>query len=154
MAVNDHITGLPEELFVAHEAMENGCTVSFPFGGKAKYDLLIERGGEILKIQVKTASIHGDLKQQIRGLDDYTETQVDYFAGVADLDEIDADEMPSIDEPRHIFYRRFENVNGKTARVNYKQPENIPTDHNRQEANFATEYDFNAMIEPQLPERD
>lgn len=153
MPDNEHIKGLSEELLVAHEALEKGCNVSLPFGGKAKYDLLIERGGEVLKIQVKTASSNDHpLKQQIRGLDKYTKSQVDFFAGVVDLYQVDSDEVPSVDGPRHLFYKKFEEVGGKTARVNYRPPDQM-TDHNREMANLPNKHDFNAKIEAQLPGR-
>lgn len=157
MPANYTSRGLPEELFVAREAMEKGCNVSLPYGGKAKYDLLIEGGGEVLKIQVKTASPESSNKPltlQIRGLDGYTESQVDFFAGVVNLDEIDTDEEPSVDVPRHIFYKEFGEVDGKTARVNYRQPENLQSDHHRQEANFTEEFNFNTKIDPQLPDTE
>jgi len=153
MPANSTNKGLAEELFVAREAIGKGCNVSLPYGGKAKYDLLIERGGEVLKIQVKTAnSVSSDrpLILQIRGLDGYVESQVDFFAGVVDLDEIDAEEEPSVDVPRHIFYKEFGEVDGKTARVNYRQPEALPTDDHRQEANLTEEFDFDAKIDSQL----
>lgn len=157
MPANYTSKGLPEELFVAREAMEMGCNVSLPYGGKAKYDLLIERGGEVLKIQVKTASSvssNKPLTLQIRGLNAYTESQVDFFAGVVNLSKIDADEEPSVDVPRHIFYKEFGEVDGKTARVNYRQPEDFQSDHNRQVANLTDEFNFNTKIDPRLPDTE
>jgi hypothetical protein len=155
MPSDDHIRGLPEELLVAHEAMENDCNVSLPFGGKAKYDLLIERGGEVLKIQVKKASPYRGQshRQEISRLDQYTESQVDFFAGVVNVDEIDTEYELSVDAPRHIFYKAFDEVSSKTARVNYRSTEEM-TDHNMDEANLPEDFDFNAKVEPQLPNRD
>ena len=118
---------------------------------------MIERGGEVLKIQVKTASpVSPDspLILQIRRLDGYTESQVDFFAGVVNLDEIDADEEPSVDVPHHIFYKEFGEVDGKTARVNYRQSKNLSYDQHRQEANLTEEFNFNAKIDPQLPDTE
>jgi hypothetical protein len=154
MPVQNQSEGLAEELFVAREAMNQGCNVSFPFGGKTKYDLLIERGGEILKIQVKTASPCNDqnlLRQEIDNLDGYTRSKVDFFAGVVDFGEVDADEEPSVDLPRHIFYKGFDDVNGQTTRVNYRKPEKMGDGSNQDDANLPQNYNFKAKIEPHLP---
>jgi hypothetical protein len=147
--------GLAEELFVAHEAMKYRCNVSFPFGGGARYDLLIERGGEILKIQVKTASSCNDqnlLRQKIDHLDGYTNSKVDFFAGVVNLNEVDVDKEPSVDVPYHIFYKSLDDMTGQSARVNYSQPEDMGHASNQDGANLPQDYDFKAKIEPRLPQ--
>lgn len=155
MQPNNQSEGLAEELFVAYEAMKKGCNVSFPFGGKTDYDLLIERGGEILKIQVKSGSGSRDpLVQQIDRLDEYTESKVDFFAGIVNLEEVDADEEPSVDGPRHVFYKEFDEVEGQTARVNYRPQEKMGGDSNKEDANLPQEFNFEAKIEPQLPTRE
>lgn len=42
------------EVVVMTEAIRRGYTVSFPWGGNAHYDLVIEKDGLFTKIQVKT----------------------------------------------------------------------------------------------------
>lgn len=91
MPPNDNAPGLPEELIVAHDAMRHGCNVSLPYGGQAKYDLLIERNGEVLKLQVKTARPHKPSRQHVQeiiNLDEYEPWKVDFFAGVVDITDI------------------------------------------------------------------
>jgi hypothetical protein len=42
------------ELYLAAKLMQNGFVISFPFGENSRYDLIIERGGELFKVQCKT----------------------------------------------------------------------------------------------------
>lgn len=46
------------EISVAKRYMELGFTVSFPFGGSERYDLVIEKAGEFKRIQVKTGHLN------------------------------------------------------------------------------------------------
>ena len=48
------------ELKVATRLMELGHTVSMPVGNTSRYDLLLDNGNSILRIQVKTARWHSD----------------------------------------------------------------------------------------------
>jgi len=155
----DHITGLPEELLVAHEAIDAGWAVSFPFGGRAKYDLVLERGGVVLKVQVKTARPKdgNPLRQEIVELGDYKAPQVDFFAGVVDFSGVETKYPPCVDSPRHIFYKPYGDEDqdggnqGQTERVNYKQEIHYDIDSNYDAANTPEEYDFEAQIGPRAP---
>ena len=153
----DHITGLPEELLVAHEAIDAGWAVSFPFGGQARYDLILERGGVVLIVQVKTArsSDGNPLRQEIVGLGDYEEHEVDFFAGVVDFSDVETEDPPCVDSSRHIFYKPYGDEDqdggnqGQTERVNYTREEDHQTGSHFDEANTPEEYDFEAQIHPQ-----
>ena len=155
----DHITGLPEELLVAHEAIDAGWAVSFPFGGRAKYDLVLERGGVVLKVQVKTAQPENgsSLIQKIVGLGDYEAHEVDFFAGVVDFSDVETEYPPCVDSPRHIFYKPYGDENqdggnqGQIERVNYRQKIHYEIDSNYNRANKPDEYDFEAQIDPLAP---
>ena len=153
----DHITGLPEEMLVAHEAIDAGWTVSFPYGGQARYDLIIERGGVVLKVQVKTAGPKdgNPLKQEIDGLGDYEAHEVDFFAGVVDFSDVETEDPPCVDSSRHIFYKPYGDEDqdggyqGQTEWVNYTPDHQ--TDYHSDVANTPEEYDFEAQIEPRAP---
>jgi len=153
----DHITGLPEELLVAHEAIDAGWAVSFPFGGRAKYDLVLERGGVVLKVQVKTARPKdgNPLRQENVGLGHYEAHEVDFFAGVVDFSDVETDDPPSVDGSRHIFYKPYGDEEqdggnqGQTERVNYTRDHQ--TDYHSDVANTPEKYDFEAQIEPRAP---
>jgi hypothetical protein len=155
----DHITGLPEELLVAHEAIDAGWAVSFPFGGQARYDLVLERGGVVLKVQVKTAQAENgsSLIQKIVGLGDYEAHEVDFFAGVVDFSDVETEYPPCVDSPRHIFYKPYGDENqvggnqGQIERVNYRQKTHYEIDSNYNKANKPDEYDFEAQIDPLAP---
>ena len=43
------------ELAVASELMMKGYGVLFPFGHNHQYDLIVDKGGDLYRIQVKTA---------------------------------------------------------------------------------------------------
>ncbi len=50
-------TGYILELELASECMKRNAKVSVPVGDSAHYDLLVDNGSQIFKVQVKTASI-------------------------------------------------------------------------------------------------
>ena len=71
--------------------MAQGCGVSIPFGDNAKYDFIADVDGQLLKIQVKTASLKDEnaIKFSCRsthvncsGVKNirYSENEIDYFA--------------------------------------------------------------------------
>lgn len=71
--------------------MAQGCGVSIPFGDNAKYDFVADVDGQLLKIQVKTASLKDEnaIKFSCRsthvncsGVKNirYSENEIDYFA--------------------------------------------------------------------------
>ena len=41
------------EIRIASEFIKWGCTVSFPFGDNARYDLVVDINGELKKVQIK-----------------------------------------------------------------------------------------------------
>jgi len=154
----DHITGLPEELLVAHEAIDAGWAVSFPFGGQARYDLILERGEVVLIVQVKTArsSDGNPLRQENVGLGHYEAHEVDFFAGVVDFSDVETKYPPCVDSSRHIFYKPYGEDQdggdqGHTERVNYKGEEDPQTGFHYDAANTPEEYDFEAQIDPRAP---
>lgn len=51
--MNSKVKGNVGELRIASEFVKWGCTVSFPFGDNARYDLVAEINGELKKIQIK-----------------------------------------------------------------------------------------------------
>lgn len=54
-----HEVGNVGELRVAYEAARRGYTISIPFGHDAKYDLVVDRGGILQRVQVKTVTSDG-----------------------------------------------------------------------------------------------
>ena len=84
-----HFTGASSELYIAYKATQSKFIVSYPLFTQSKYDLLIDTGKKILKIQVKTAvesSARGSRFIQIRlggcGHPEYKERDFDYVAMV------------------------------------------------------------------------
>jgi hypothetical protein len=84
-----HFNGASSELFVAYKATERGFVVSYPLFTQSKYDLIIDTGKKLLKVQVKKAvksSAKGNEFIQIRlggcGHPDYKAGDYDYVAMV------------------------------------------------------------------------
>lgn len=87
--INCHFNGASSELYVAYEATKNKFIVSYPLFTQSKYDLLIDTGKKIVKVQVKKAvesSANGHKFIQIRlggcGHPEYEEKDYDYVAMV------------------------------------------------------------------------
>ena len=80
--------GNHSESIVLGAYLKEGFTVSIPIGSGASYDLLVDTGSNIYKIQVKTAWVsRGVLKYKclrrqsnIKSQRPYTENEVDYLA--------------------------------------------------------------------------
>lgn len=53
--MNSKSKGNLGEIKVASEFIKWGCTVSFPFGDNARYDLIIDDGNSLKRVQVKYA---------------------------------------------------------------------------------------------------
>lgn len=74
------------EMIVASRLMEKGWHVLFPFGENSRYDLVAEKDGEFLRIQVKYVTPrNGALEVNCRSsnnwsVDRYTKNQVDFIA--------------------------------------------------------------------------
>lgn len=84
-----HTAGEGAELSVAGFLIEEyDCRVSVPHGESHPYDLIADYEHDLLKIQVKKAS-HTRTQRYEIDTDDYTEDDVDLFAGyVPELDEV------------------------------------------------------------------
>lgn len=52
-----NLKGQITEAQVLLECLKCGCTVSLPYGNKAKYDLIIEYNNHLYKIQIKTSRL-------------------------------------------------------------------------------------------------
>lgn len=72
---------------------EAGCHVSLPYGENSRYDMIVDVNGQLIKVQVKTASIKKDTDNAIifscrssyvncTGTKNvkYTKQEIDYFA--------------------------------------------------------------------------
>jgi len=86
--MNTNQKGCFAEYRFATMAMKNGFNVSMPLLDASPYDCLLERGGEIFKIQIKFMSRskkyfnrNDDNKSEVRIMNrKYEKNEVDYFA--------------------------------------------------------------------------
>ena len=58
--MNSKSKGNLGEIKVASEFIKWGCTISFPFGDNARYDLIIDDGDKLKKVQIKYADCKSD----------------------------------------------------------------------------------------------
>lgn len=54
--MNSKTKGNLGEIKIASEFIKYGCMVSFPFGDNARYDLIVDDGNSLKKVQVKYAN--------------------------------------------------------------------------------------------------
>lgn len=88
--MNTNERGSLSEGIILAEALRCGFTVSVPWGNKARYDLILEIEGELIKIQCKTGKLVNDsirvkltssyLTSSGSVMHGYTKQDVDYFA--------------------------------------------------------------------------
>lgn len=112
MARNEgHVQGELAEFEVAANLVEQGCRVSYTHG-EYKYDLVVDCGGDLFRVQVKKANKNGDKPWKYRLFTDrYEEDDVDLFAGY----------VPDEDA---VFYVPFEEV-GSEFRINTKSGDDM-----------------------------
>ena len=55
-ALSTHNIGDQGELAIALDCIERGYMVSFAFGQNSRYDMIVDRSGELFRLQVKTVN--------------------------------------------------------------------------------------------------
>ena len=142
--------GNHSESIVLAAYLKEGFTVSIPFGSGASYDLLVDTGSNIYKIQVKTAWIsHGVLKYKClrrqpksKNRRPYKESEVDFLAVYCPAN----DSLYGIPMKNHpgIGWLRLEPVkNGQSKHIRWaseyvweKHIEELKTEYARQGSNL------------------
>lgn len=128
------VIGEISEMEVAVELMNNGCRVSDTIGHSHPYDLIADKDGQLLKIQVKTAKHRGRRKYDLLLQDSskYTAHTVDLFAGYARGEDA-------------VFFVPYPEIDQR-ASVTFTPPEEMGSDANRRRANLANDYTFEAAF--------
>jgi hypothetical protein len=122
--------GEKSELAVASELMMKGYGVSFPFGHNHQYDLILDKDGDLYRIQVKTAKLEEGNRYYISAnANNYDKRYIDLFAGYSE------DEVAT-------FFIPVEEASGKRQRVTFTDLEEMGSDENRQKSNHISEYRF------------
>ncbi|MGH2963187.1 MAG: group I intron-associated PD-(D/E)XK endonuclease, partial [Solirubrobacterales bacterium] len=79
------------ELMVACDLRRRGCKIAIPFGEESDYDLVIDRGGKLERVQVKHADSRGEVisvqcysnsltNGRARSVKRYTAAMIDWLA--------------------------------------------------------------------------
>lgn len=122
--------GEKSELAVASELMMKGYGVSFPFGHEHQYDLIVDKDGELYRIQVKTARHEKNNRYYIQAdAADYDNEYVDLLSGYSE------DEVAT-------FYIPVHEATGTQQRVTFTDLDKMGSDENRERSNHISEYRF------------
>lgn len=89
------IKGITTELLCAQKFIELGFIVSIPYGNNSRYDLLVDTGQQIFRIQCKTASLNDNNSYTVntsnsvstttqRRTKHYTREDIDFIVTVID----------------------------------------------------------------------
>ena len=130
--------GEASELEVAVHLIEKDFRISQTFGHSHPYDLIVDIGGELLKIQVKTANSHGPGNQyqiKINDEQEYDFDNVDLFAGNA----------PDVEVNDGVFFVPYPEME-KRASVTFTPLEDMGADVNRERANHISQYTFEEAL--------
>jgi len=127
--------GEKSELAVASELMMMGYGVSFPFGHNHPYDLIVDKGGNLYTVQVKTAKNEGSKRYYISAdVDRYDNTNVDLLAGYSE-------------DEKAAFYIPLDEASGKRQRVTCTDLERMGSEESRQRSNHISDYRFPEAVE-------
>lgn len=133
---DSHLISEESELRVALDLIDNGCHVAHTFGHAHPYDLIADTGGELLKIQVKTAK-HDDrrrYKVELKKPEKYTPENVDLFAGFVSQEDAEV----------YIPYAEMATNSGKRHFVNFASKSEMGSQANWERANRPECYTFEA----------
>lgn len=122
-----HVDGELAEFHAAADLVEHNCRVSYTHG-LYKYDLIADKGDNLIRVQVKKArqDTDDDWKYSIPTAD-YSNDEIDLFAGYAP-------------EPDKVFYAVVEET-GSEFTVLDKTGENM-NEHNRNLAKLIEDFTF------------
>lgn len=120
--------------------MENGFFVSFPFGDNAPYDLIVDNGIRLYKVQSKTAHIIADGQIEVPferrvgykriATQSYQELNVDFICAYC----------PQYDKVFLLDLKKFTNTSKLLLRVS------LPLNNMRKGVNFAEDYLFEKQV--------
>ena len=127
------LRGDASEALVAADILRNGYRVAYPHGHEQKYDLIIDARWGLLRVQVKTASDYDKYRYQLEiSPEKYPEGTVDIFAGAIH------EEGTAIYVPDHEM--------GRTQRVNFNPPQDMPSDYHREQANLPEDFSIDQAL--------
>lgn len=122
--MNSSRKGDESEAVVVSELMKLGYSVSIPFGDNDRYDLIVDDGNKLQKVQVKTANYKEDkiqfncysdtYKNGNRELNHYSEEEIDayvvYCSETEDCFWVDVEDAPKT-KMMIRFSEGYENAN-------------------------------------------
>ena len=133
MDIERSCRGDASEALVAADILRNGYGVAYPHGHEQKYDLIIDVGWHLLRTQIKTARDYDEYRYELKiSPERYPDGTVDIFAGAIH------EEGTAIYVPAHEM--------GKTQRVNFNPPDEMPSDWHREQANLPGDFSIDEAL--------
>ena len=125
--------GDASEALVAADILRNGYDVAYPHGHEQKYDLIIDIGWDLLRVQIKTARDYDEYRYELEiSPEKYPDGTVDIFAGAIH------EEGTAIYVPAHEMR--------KTQRVNFNPSDEMPSDWHREQANLPGDFSIDEAL--------
>ena len=125
--------GDASEALVAADILRNGYDVAYPHGHEQKYDLIIDVGWDLLRVQIKTARDYDEYRYELEiSPEKYPDSTVDIFAGATH------EEGTAIYVPAHKM--------GKTQRVNFNPSDEMFSDWHREQANLPGDFSIDEAL--------
>lgn len=137
---NRQTRGEASELKVAMCLIEeHGCRVSQTFGHGHSYDLIADKEGNLLRIQVKTASNHNGNQQEADvDNENYSPENIDMFAG----------QPKTRDEPFFVPTKEVDlNKNNPRIHVTYTPREDMGDESNWESSYHISDYTFDEALQ-------
>jgi hypothetical protein len=138
--------GKETESRVTSELIERGIGVLTPAFGNERYDMVIDRSGNLERVQVKTAYDHRQKDQTVVVEFDTTvyqssgDPQRTYYTG----DELDS-YLVYCPERETTLYVRFEETPKTQMNFSFRE-KTAYNDHNQKAVNFAVDYTLDARL--------
>lgn len=122
------IYGIVTELQVAQKFIELGYAVSVPYGNNNRYDMIVDTGKNLYRIQVKHASLNDNGSYTVytansvstttkREIKYYTQEQIDYIVTIIE-NQLVVIPVEEIQNSKQKIFRTVLPSQGQTAKCN------------------------------------
>lgn len=135
--------GILTELRCAQKFLELGFSVSFPYGNADRYDMLVDTGNRIFRIQVKTASLNENGSYTVSTVTAVATTATRYKKH---YDATQIDFLVTIIDDRLVFMKPefVQNVCSRVFRIE------LPKYGSKSNCNLIEDFSFEKVMKPMI----